>query len=93
MRANCSALMAEYRGLQEAANLNNTTAADMVGISRSRYAQLANSDDYILQTHHYLNLLWSIKVLKDGLEDGSLPLSSARGDGQQEFLDRLKKLT
>jgi len=89
VRANCGALMGHFRTLAEQSNLNNTTAANMLGLSRSRYAQLIQQDQFMLQAHNYLNLLWGIERLQEGLADGSLPLSASRGAVQQDYLESI----
>ena len=90
----CSGLMARYTSLIEDCRLNGGTAAAILGVSRSRYTQLAKPHDEfpMLQSHIFLNLLWANDRLKQGLDEGWLPAKSLKGAAQEQVLLKLESL-
>jgi predicted XRE-type DNA-binding protein len=90
----CGALLRRHLELTEQANLNGGTAASILGVSRSRYTQLAKDPEAtpMLQTHIFLNLLATNDWLEQGLSEGWLPAGGFKGAQQQKALDRLEEL-
>lgn len=85
----CAAQFRSFQERAEEARLNGSTAASILGISRSRYQQLCKDPSTCLQTHIFLNLLVYQEQIKRGLADEWLPVKSLKGKGQQEALDKL----
>lgn len=85
----CAAQFREFHERAEEARLNGSTAASILGISRSRYQQLCKDPRTCLQTHIFLNILNYQEAIKKGLDDGWLPVKSLKGKPQAEALERL----
>lgn len=91
IKGTIAAMLKEFVGLVEAANLNGGTAASILGVSRSRYTQLAKDPEkpVMLQAHIYLNLMWANQQLTAGIKDGWLPAAGFKGAAQERVLERL----
>lgn len=85
----CAAQFHAFTERVEEARLNGSSAASILGISRSRYQQLCKHSHTCLQTHIFLNVLHAEKVLAKGLEEGWLPAASLKGKPQQEALQKV----
>jgi len=90
----CSGLLARFTTLVDEANLNGATASAILGISRSRYTQLAKQPEKppMLQTHVFLNLMWGVETLEQGMADGWLPAGGFKGAAQKQAVAKLEEL-
>lgn len=85
----CAGLIRRHFDLCEKARLNLTSGCAILGVSRSRYNQWRKKPNAVCQAHIFLNLIESNARIEQGLEEGWLPASAARGEPQETAVQRI----
>lgn len=88
-RGLCETFIRQHLELADEARLNRTSGSTILGLSRSRYAQLVKNPSTIVQAHVFLNLVNANDAVQKGLDEGWLPAGSLRGAAQDEAVKRL----
>lgn len=83
-------LVSRYLELGERAALNQGTLAQLAGVSRTQFGTYAKGKVGDIRALSFIRIKHAIGGIEQGLEEGWLPASALRGEGQSKALRRLQ---